>query len=277
MKFGTKTVSAPPWAFRYGDGRSAVLLVHGLSGTPTELKGLGRKIARAGFTVYGVQLAGHCGTEADLLATGWRDWLQNSLDAFDTIRANHDTVFVGGLSMGALLSLLVVAERPGQVAGCLCYSPTMFYDGWSVSRASILMHVAIMLGFGRFVRFRESFPYGIKNEKLRNRILLAMESGNSSAAGLLYLPGRSLGQLLQLISFLKKRLPFVRSPVLVIHAREDDVTSIKNADYIVARTGGAAEKVLLENSYHMITIDQERDLVEAYSIEFMRRYAAKFA
>ena len=56
-----------------------------------------------------------------------------------------------------------------------------------------------------------------------------------------------------------------------IHAREDDVTSIKNASYIAAHIGGHFEKVLLENSYHMITLDQERDLVADYSIDFIRR------
>jgi carboxylesterase len=258
--------------FHFPGGPTAVLLIHGLTGTPTELKAVGKSLARAGYSVYGVQLAGHCGTEEDLLATGWRDWLASALQAFDRIRQNHDVVFVGGLSMGALLSLLVAARRPEQVAGCILYSPTMFYDGWSVPRLSMLLHGAIMLGFGRYLRFRENYPYGIKNDRLRARILAAMESGQSSEAGLLYMPGRSLGQLLRLIRDLKKRLPEIQTPTLVLHAREDDVTSIKNASYIAARIGGRVEKILLENSYHMITIDQERELVADHSIAFLRRF-----
>jgi carboxylesterase len=264
-------------AFRFGDGAVAVLLIHGLTGTPTEVKETGKALARAGYTTYGMQLSGHCGTEADLLATGWRDWLQSALTAFDAIRRDHETVFVGGLSMGALLSLLIAAERPGQVAGCLCYSPTMFYDGWSVPKASKLLHIALMLGFGRFLRFRENFPYGIKNKKLRMRVLTAMKSGNSSEAGSLYFPGQSLRQLLKLIGYLKRCLPDVRSPTLVLHAREDDLTSIENAGYIVGRTGGRAEKIFLEDSYHMITIDQERDLVAEHSVAFIRRIAPAIA
>lgn len=260
-----------PHGFHFPGGPTAVLLIHGLTGTPTELKTVGKSLARAGYSVYGVRLAGHCGTEADLLETTWHDWRDSALGAFDAIRREHETVFVGGLSMGALLSLHVAAERAGQVAGCLLYSPTMFYDGWSVPRASVLLHIAIRLGFGRFLRFRENFPYGIKDERLRARILAAMEAGNSADAGLLYMPGRSLGELLRLISSLKRRLPEIRTPALVIHAREDDVTSIKNASYIAAHIGGHFEKVLLENSYHMITLDQERDLVADYSIDFIRR------
>ncbi|PWR23060.1 alpha/beta hydrolase [Zavarzinia compransoris] len=257
--------------FHFAGGSTAVLLIHGLTGTPGEVKPLARALARDGNSVYGVQLAGHCGTEADLLATDRHDWLDSALDAFDRIRRNHETVFVGGLSMGALLSLMVAAERPGLVAGCLLYSPTMFYDGWSIPRASIFLHLALVLGLGRFVRFRESFPHGIKDERLRAKIVSQMEAGRSADAGLLYMPGLSLRQLLRLISTLKRRLPRIRTPTLLLHAREDDVTSIRNAAYIAANIGGRIEKILLENSYHMITIDQERDLVADHSAAFIRR------
>jgi carboxylesterase len=257
--------------FHFAGGPTAVLLIHGLTGTPAEVKAVGKILWRAGYSVYGVQLAGHCGTEDDLLATRWHDWLFSSLEAFDQIRRDHATVFVGGLSMGALLSLLVATERSEQVAGCLLYSPTLSYDGWSVPRASIFLHFAIALGLGRFFRFREHFPYGIKDERLRARMLKAMASGQSADAGLMYMPGLSLGQLLRLIAQLKRRLPAIRTPALVLHAREDDITSIRNAGYIAARLGGRVEKVLLENSYHMITIDQERDLVAEHSIAFMQR------
>src|SRR3954453_16123346 len=74
-------VSAREWNDRMNDnsftlqgGPVAVLLVHGLTGTPSEMKTVAKAIARLGYTVHGVQLAGHCGTEAELLQTGWRDW-----------------------------------------------------------------------------------------------------------------------------------------------------------------------------------------------------------
>ncbi|MDZ5450975.1 alpha/beta hydrolase [Labrys sp. ZIDIC5] len=263
--------TAQPHAFHYAGGPTAILLIHGLTGTPAELKLVAKGLARAGYSVYGVQLAGHCGSEADLTATGWKDWLASALEAFDQIRQDHDAVFVGGLSMGALLALLVASHRSDRVAGCLLYSPTMFYDGWSVPRGSVLLHVAILLGLGRFFRFRENFPYGIKDDRLRTRVQAAMESGRSEEAGLLYMPGRSLAQLLYLIRDLKPRLPALRTPVLVLHAREDDVTSIRNANYLAANLGGNVEKILLENSYHMITLDQERELVIDHSVGFLKR------
>jgi carboxylesterase len=258
--------------FKMGGGATAIVLIHGLTGTPAELRTMAKGFVRAGYSVYAVQLAGHCGSERDLVETGWQDWLDGALASFDEARAKHETVFVGGLSMGALLSLLIAALRPGQVSGCLLYSPTMFYDGWSIPRATFLMHAALLLGLGRFLRFREKFPYGIKDARLRARILMQMETGRSADAGLLYMPGRSLRELLKLISHLKRALPTIRTPSLILHARDDDITSPRNAAYIAAHIGGRVEKILLDDSYHMITIDHERDLVLEHSVDFIRRF-----
>jgi carboxylesterase len=257
-------------ALDYRRGPTAVLLIHGLTGTPAEMRRVARGLAADGFSVHCVQLAGHCGSEADLTATGWTDWLDSALEAYDRLRGEYDRVYVGGLSMGGLLALHIAARRP-DVAGCLVYSATMFYDGWSIPRLAFLLHIGIGLGLGRFVRFRENFPYGVKDERLRRHLAAAMEAGDSAGAGLLHMPGVSLGQLLKLIRDLKRRLPAIRTPTLVLHAREDDITSIKNAAYIAAHHGGRVEKILLDDCYHMITLDQHFDRVIAYSAEFMHR------
>jgi carboxylesterase len=262
-----------PHSIEYRRGSIAVLLIHGLTGTPAEMRRVARGLAADGFSVFCVQLAGHCGSERDLTATTWTNWLDSSLAAFDRLRGEYERVFVGGLSMGGLLALHVAARRPADVAGCLVYSATMFYDGWSIPRFAFLMHIGIRLGLGRFVRFRENFPSGVKDERLRRRLAAAMEAGDSAGAGLLHMPGVSLGELLKLISDLKRRLPAIRTPTLVLHAREDDITSIRNAGYLAAHLGGRVEKILLDDCYHMITLDQHNERVIAYSAEFMRRIA----
>src|SRR6266404_1320402 len=82
-------------------GRSGVLLIHGLTGTPTEMRLVGKGLNRNGFTVYGMQLAGHCGDEADLLKTGWHDWYRSVVEAAERLGNEVDNLFVAGLSMGA--------------------------------------------------------------------------------------------------------------------------------------------------------------------------------
>ncbi|GGE04467.1 carboxylesterase [Aureimonas endophytica] len=260
--------------FAFPGGDAALLLVHGLGGTPAEMKLVGRRIAQAGFTVHGLKLPGHCGTEADLLATRWTDWAEATVAAAERLTRRHEKVFVGGLSMGALLALHAAAELGPALRGTLLYSPTLFYDGWSIPRGHVLLPPALALGFGRFYRFREAHPYGLKDDRLRERIVAAMTKGRSEEAGLLDTPGQSLHQLLKLIRAVKARLPAIAVPSLIVQAVEDDVSSPRNARYLQRRLGGPAEIEFLHDSYHMITVDRERDRVADLSLAFLRRHGA---
>jgi carboxylesterase len=129
--------------------RRGVLLIHGLTGTPAEMLLLGKRLHSAGFTVHAVQLAGHCGDEADLLATGWRDWYASVERAAIELRAQVDHLFVAGLSMGALLALLLAARRPELVDGVGVLGATFRYDGWNmpaIARLSFLLPLVKRLG-----------------------------------------------------------------------------------------------------------------------------------
>ena len=111
---------------------SGVLLVHGITGGPAEMKPLVRMLASDGFTVSCPQLAGHCSSLAELKRTGWRDWYASVDEALSRLRQTCDRVFVSGLSMGALLALKLAAKRPADVQGIATLSATFFYDGWNV-------------------------------------------------------------------------------------------------------------------------------------------------
>ena len=184
--------------FVLGDGPVGILLIHGLTGTPTELRQVAKGLAKAGnCTVYVPTLAGHCGDNSDLQATGWRDWYEGVRKTFVQIKRRHAQVFVGGLSMGAVMSMYVASEHPGQVAGLLMYSTTLKYDGWSINKMAFITPLLIRIPFGvRLFRFTEKPPYGIKNERLRAIVERQMKEGESSEAGLLTMEGvtvRALG------------------------------------------------------------------------------------
>ena len=221
--------------------------------------------------MHGVQLAGHCGSEADLTRTGWRDWIRSVERAFDDLRSRHETVFVGGLSMGALLALKLAHDRPGQVAGVLSLSTTLFYDGWAIPATRFLLRPALALGLAPLIRFVERAPYGIKDDRLRERIVAAMQAGASAEAGYAATPGRSLKELHRLIRKVKAALPSIRTPTLVVHARDDDMTSLRNASYVASRIGGDVEKVVLDDSYHMVTLDRDRHRLVEHVLAFMDR------
>jgi carboxylesterase len=256
--------------FLEGD-RRGVLLIHGLTGTPMEMRLLGKGLNNAGYTVHGMQLAGHCGSVDDLLATGWRDWYASVERAADALLEKVDHLFVGGLSMGALLALKLAAERPAQVAGVGVYGATFRYDGWSIpwsARLSFVLPLLKRLGIGRERAFLEQPPYGLRDERLRAQISAAMHSGDSTIAGLLGNPWHSLADLYQLAAAVRRQLPQVTSPCLVAHASEDDVASVRNAELVMENVSAPAELLLLKNSYHMITIDKERRVLIDRSARF---------
>ncbi|MEI7037397.1 alpha/beta hydrolase [Fulvimonas yonginensis] len=259
-------------------GRLGVLLIHGLTGTPMEMRLLGKGLHGAGFTVHGMQLAGHCGDTDDLLATGWRDWYASVEAAADAMRARVDHLFVGGLSMGALLALKLAADRPGQVAGVGVYGATFRYDGWSIpwlARLSFLLPFLKTLGLGRNRVFLEQPPYGLRDERLREQVSAAMRSGDSTIAGLLGNPWHSLADLYQLSARVRRQLHQVTAPCLVAHASDDDVASVRNAELVLRGVSAPSELLLLQDSYHMITIDKERRTLIERSARFFQVVAAR--
>ncbi|HTD29270.1 MAG TPA: alpha/beta fold hydrolase, partial [Xanthomonadaceae bacterium] len=247
---------------------------HGLTGTPAEMRFVGKGLHRAGYSVLGMQLAGHCGNEADLLATGWRDWYRSVTEAADRLAGKVDNLFVGGLSMGALLALKLAAERPNQVNGLALYGTTFAYDGWTIPRIaklSFLLPFAMRLGIGRRKRFMEKPPYGIKCERVRQRIAGSMLAGDSAAGGLPGNPWPSLAEFYRLSSHVRKQLDQVRAPCLVVHSANDDVASVRNAQIVERSVGADVETMLLHNSYHMVTVDQEHRQVVERSANFFSR------
>jgi carboxylesterase len=239
------------------------------------MKYLGKGLARSGFSVFGMQLAGHCGSDADLLATGWQDWISSVETAYDWLRQRVDRVLVGGLSMGALLALELETRRPGAVAGLALYSTTIWYDGWNVPlrQLEFLLPLVLRLPFGKRFRWSEAFPYGIKDERVRRRVVAQMHAGNSAGAGLPCLTGPSLRELTTLIARIKRNIGQVRAPALIVHAIEDDVTGPRNARFLERNLGGPASVVWLDDCYHMITVDRQRDTVIEKTTDFFAAIA----
>jgi carboxylesterase len=254
-------------------GDIGVLLIHGLGGTPTEMRTIGRLIADKGATVLCCQLAGHCGTEADLSATRWTDWYESVDVALTRLERRCGTIIVGGLSMGAILAAKLAARRSEAVHGVIMLAPTLWYDGWSTPWYRSLLKLLIHTPIGRRRRFLEQEPYGIKDERIRAIVAQAMFSGDSSEAGLPATPGRSVLELSRLISALKPELHDVRQRTLIVHARQDDMAGLSNAFYLQKNLGGLVETLILDDSYHLVTIDRQRKMVTERCAAFVDSFA----
>jgi carboxylesterase len=257
--------------------RTGVLLIHGLGGTPVEMKTAARRLSEAGNTVMCCQLAGHCGSEMDLAKARWSDWYESAEAALVQLEACCDTIIVGGLSMGGLLAAKLAAAHPQRVHGVMILAPTLWYDGWTIPWYSFMLKVLRFLidtPIGHRWRFVEREPYGIKDERVRKLVLQAMSSGDSTLAGVLRTPPQALRELWRLVDALKPELPNIRQRALLIQAREDDVASISNAQYLQRRLGGLVETLILDDSYHLITVDRQRSVVTDRIVGFVRSVAA---
>jgi carboxylesterase len=242
-------------------GRVGVLLIHGLGGTPVELRFIAQGLARAGYTVYCCQLAGHCGTPEELRRSTWHEWYASVEAAHDKLKEHCDVILAGGLSMGGILALHLAQNRPAGVQGLLLYAPTLKLDGWSMPWHSVFLQYVRPLPVRLELEMTEREPYGIKDERVRRLILSSMQSGDSGAAGTFSTPLRSLAHFNSLVAAVKPELSKVRQPALIVHPRDDDMASLKNAQYLQANLGGLVDTLVLDDSYHIVTLDQQRHLV----------------
>jgi carboxylesterase len=242
-------------------GRVGVLLVHGLGGTPTELRFIAQGLARAGRTVLCCQLSGHCSTPEELRRSTWQEWYQSVAQAHDRLRERCDIVLAGGLSMGGILALRLAQQRPDDVHGLLLYAPTLKLDGWAMPWHShflrYLKPTPIRLEFD----LPERDPYGLKDERVRALVVSSMQSGDAGQAGVFSTPMRSFAHFNALVGEVKPHLEQVRQPALIVHPRNDDIASLKNAQYLQSHLGGLVDTLVLDNSYHMVTLDQQRHVV----------------
>ena len=163
---------------------TVVLLIHGLTGTPSEMKHLGRVISRKGISVACPELAGHCKSIQDLKKTKWQDWYTSVEKVFDALKEEFEHVFITGLSMGALMAMMIAANRPGKVTGVIPLSSTFFYDGWNISKfqQKILLPIVLYSPLKYFLEWEEKSPYGIKCERTRALVHSILENKDARTA-----------------------------------------------------------------------------------------------
>ncbi len=249
-------------------GDDAILLIHGLTGSPFELKPLARKLHKNGFTVKAPCLAGHGSTVSNLKNTTWNDWYETVHGTFEELKREHETVSVGGLCMGALLALYLAYREQDRVSSVAALSTTLFYDGWSLPWYRFLLPISYYPPFRYFYSYGEREPYGVKNERMREQIKKALRENTVAYSNF---PAQSMHELFKLIKTVKKTIHRVKAPTLILHALEDDMASIRNADYVERHIGSATvRKVLLKDTYHMLTLDNQKDRVAEESIAFFK-------
>ena len=253
-------------------GPHAVLALHGLLGNPLEMQFVGKKLQRAGYSVTIPLIPGYgysSGQKQSYRTTRSEKWFEEVQRQFDLLRRNYDTVSITGLCIGAVLALRLASERPGEVAALSLLATTLAYDGWSIPKYKFLLPIAYYTPARYLYSYKERYPFGIKNTNLRKWIAREMEVHTSSAAGASRLSAEGIFQAHRLIKQVKKNLHQVSCPTLIMHAEEDDVATPKSADLVDARISSAIKKkIILHDSYHIITLDNEKERVASETVQF---------
>ncbi|MDP2913219.1 MAG: alpha/beta fold hydrolase [Candidatus Omnitrophota bacterium] len=256
--------------FLKGHNGSAVILIHGLTGTSNEMKSLASFLHRKGYTVICPRLANHGESIWVLKNTKWQEFYETVRNCLlkGELAGAEGPIFASGLSMGALLALLLAHEFKDRVLGVSCLAPTLFYDGWNTPNSKFFLPLGYRTFLKHFFYFKEDPPYGIKNEIIRQRIhryynnARLEDTANVEQYGYPYFPVALLHQLQLLVRHLTDKLPDMRFPVQLIQAKDDDMASVRNSKFIYDRISSETkEMILLYDSYHVITADHERDTV----------------
>jgi carboxylesterase len=249
-----------PGAAAGGAGVSA-LLIHGLTGTPYEMRYLGERLAARGVRVRGVRLAGHAGTPEELGAAGYDNWYESVVNGLEELREFGEPNVVVGLSAGAVLAARLAADQSESIAGLAMLAPAFFLP---LSTSIALRSLRGTLG------------------SIVDRIYLLNPGASDihdAAARSVHpncrlMPLSAPMKLLDLSALVKPMLARVTQPALVMHARRDHTCPMrKNVDYVMRNLGSPEKRAVeLDESYHVITVDSEKERVAGEVAEFVERF-----
>ena len=243
---------AEPW--QADGGPVGVLVVHGFTGNPQSMRPLAQAFADAGFTVSLPLLPGHGTRVEDMLPTRWEDWSGAVDSAYDELAGRCASVCVAGLSMGGTLALDLATRHP-EVRGLVLVNPLVDGDAPGVTAT-----VAGLRELG------EPLVPGIGSD-------IAAEGVVESAYPLT--PVEPLLSLHGALAGLRARLGDIACPVLLCTSPQDHVVEPVSSDLVASSVAGPVERVTLERSFHVATLDHDAPLIEQRAVEFVRRVTAE--
>jgi carboxylesterase len=245
-----------------------VFLIHGLGGTQYDMGSMHKRLKNAGFVTHSLTLPGHGTKPEDLLGVTAEDWIDAVVAKYREIRDQHQTLHVMGMCMGSLLAA-ALAERERHTKGRLVLlAAPVYIDGWATPWYRFMRPLMYYVPrLPQTMKIEEEDPFGIKNEQLRAIVKAKFERGENFHYR--WVPLECLRQVDRLREMVMKGAPKIACPTLAIHAREDELTSMRSANFLVEAIGGArARMVILEDSYHMICVDNDREIVAKNVLEF---------
>ena len=232
--------------FSADGGPHGALVLHGFTGNPHSVKGLAKAFADQGWAVECPRLPGHGTVVGDMLDTTWADWSTAAEQAYQDLSARADKVVVAGLSLGGTLTIWLATQHP-EIAGIVCVNPAVEPTApmRELVDAAIAEGEEVMAGIGSDIADPDSVETAYPGTPLR-----------------------PLATLMDAIDALQPQLKDIAQPVLLLTSPNDHVVPPSNSDHLAANVAGPVERVTLERSYHVATLDYDKDLIVERALDF---------
>jgi len=225
--------------FEVKAGPVGLLLLHGLTGTPDEVKPISDYLSPRGYSTLGPWLEGHGTSPRDLARTHWQDWASSAWKAYDSLKARCEKIYVAGLSMGGDLALYLAARVP--VTGVITLAAPVKVHDFRFNA----------IGFFRFLQWRTS--------NLTGGVLDPTAAPHLTYP---YVATRNLYELKKLMDKVLEDLPTISAPALVVQGKKDSMVPPFNGELVYQGLGSTAKHLLyLDRSDHVVTLDYDRQIL----------------
>jgi carboxylesterase len=249
----TAPLSLPAQPELTGGRAVGVLLVHGFTGSPASMKPWAQALAERGYAVEVPLLPGHGTRWQDGNKVAWSDWYAEAESAFDRLLAGCDAVVVAGLSMGGSVVLRLAETRGDQVSGVVLVNPFLASMRTELHLLPVLKHVIPSLR-------------GVVND---------IKKPDQDEHGYHRLPLKGLAEVTSMWKVVVPDLKLVSQPVLYFRSNEDHVIDVSSSPTVLHGVSSPdLEERVLENSYHVATLDHDADRIFTESAEFIARITA---
>ncbi|WP_031069780.1 alpha/beta hydrolase [Streptomyces sp. NRRL S-118] len=238
--------------YRHEGGEVGVLLCHGFTGSPQSLRPWAEYLAERGLTVSLPLLPGHGTRWQDMQLTTWQDWYAEVDRELRALQARCSRVFVFGLSMGGALTLRLAAKHGDAVQGIVLVNPANKVHGIAAHALPVVRHL---------IPSRPGITSDIAKE-------------GSTELGYDRVPLHAAHSMRQLLRMVDGELPQVTQPVLLLHSPHDHVVPPADSARILSRISSVdVREVILEQSYHVATLDHDAERIFEESHAFIGRLA----
>ena len=236
-----------------GGRKIGVLLLHGFSGSPASMKPWGQFLADLGYAVEVPLLPGHGTQWRDLNKVAWTDWYDEASSALDRLLADCDHVVIAALSMGGSVALRLAQTRPTDVAGLVLVNPFVSSTRIELKVLPLVKHlVPAFKGITDDIKKPGEVEYGYDK-----------------------LPLKGVAQIGEMWKAVVPDLPKVTQPLLYFRSTVDHVIDASSSSTVLGAVSSPdAEERLLEDSYHVATLDNDAPRIFSESLEFIERVTA---